>query len=175
MGGNHERRESVRINHTSNLKIMEVESGKIHKARMQNYSKNGLYFEADSVLQPGDKIRIAIEDSPFAIKSGEVEYYDAEIMWRKKFEDTFFDFGYGVKILSASSKQELKSINLLARKNGEKSRIPPYRKTIKFSDREKTYEGLIKDFSPSGVFLAAQNTFELGQIFIFVLRSRRSP
>ena len=172
---NHERRESVRIDHTSILKIKDKESGKVHKARMLNYSKNGLYFESDSVLHPGDEICIAIQDSPFAIKSGELEYYNAEIMWRKKFEDTFFDFGYGVKFIPAGDKQMSKSNNLLKRKNAEKIRIKSYRKTIKFSDRGKIYEGLIKDISPSGVFLASQDTFEIGQILSFALPQKNGP
>ena len=169
MSENHERRDDVRIDHTSNLKITEINSGKVHKARMRNYSKNGLSFEADGVLEPGDKIRIAIQDSPFALKSGEAECYDAEIRWRKKFEDTFFNFCYGVRLLTTSSQQDLQRNNLQDKKYVVDSSPSTYRKTIKFSDRENTYEGLIKDFSPSGVFLAAQHTFELGQILSFAL------
>ena len=39
--------------------------------------------------------------------------------------------------------------------------------TIKITDRGKSYEGLIKDISPSGVFFAAENNFEEGQILSF--------
>ena len=117
---NHERRESVRIDHTSVLKIVDLESGKVHRARMLNYSKNGLYFETDSDLRPGNKISIAIQDSPYAEEPGVVEYYDAEIMWRKKFEDAFFDFGYGVALIPSSDKQESKNTDLLRGENANK-------------------------------------------------------
>jgi Tfp pilus assembly protein PilZ len=166
---NHERRQNVRIDHTSVLRIKDLKSGKVHKARMLNYSKNGLYFETDSVLDQGDKICIAIQDSPFALKSGELEYYNAEILWRRKFEDTFFDFGYGVKFLPSSDKKKSKSNNLPKRENVNKIRTKSHQKNIYFSDRYKTYEGIIKDISPSGVFFASQDTFELGQILSFAL------
>jgi hypothetical protein len=142
---------------------------------MLNYSKNGLYFESNSILHPNDEICIAIQDSPFAIISGELEYYNAEVMWRKKFEDAFFDFGYGVKFIPAGEKQMSQSNNLLKRKDAEKIRIKSYRKTIKFSDRGKIYQGLIKDISPSGVFLASQDTFAIGQILSFALPQKNGP
>ena len=61
------------------------------------------------------------------------------------------------------------------RKDAEKSRIKSYRKTIKFSDRGKIYQGLIKDISPSGVFLASQDTFAIGQILSFALPQKNGP
>lgn len=61
---NAERRKRVRIDHTSPLKVEDRISGKIYKARMFNYSDNGLYFESYSVLDSGDQIYIGIQDSP---------------------------------------------------------------------------------------------------------------
>ena len=43
----------------------------------------------------------------------------------------------------------------------------PIRKTIKFADRSRSYEGLIKEISPLGVFFATEDTFEKGQILSF--------
>ena len=166
---NHERRQNVRIEHTSVLRIKNLKSGKVHKARLLNYSKTGLYFETDSVLDQGDKISIAIQDSPFAFKAGEVEYYNAEIMWQRKFKNTFFDFGYGVKFLPSSEKKKSKGNSLPKRKNLNKIRTKSHQKNIYFSDRCKTYEAIIKDISPSGVFFASQDIFELGQILSFAL------
>ena len=166
---NREKRQNVRIVHTSALRIKDLKSGKVHQARMQNYSKNGLYFETDSILDQGDKIYIAIQDSPFALKSGQLEYYNAEIMWRRKFEDTFFDFGYGVKFLTSSEKKKSKSNSIPKRKNVDKIRTKSRQKNIYFSDRCKTYKGIIKDISPSGIFFASQDTFKLGQILSFAL------
>ncbi len=95
---NLERREHVRIDHTSALQIKELKSGKTHNARMLNYSKHGLYFESDSNLQAGENIHIAIENSPFSMKAGVLEYYNAKIKWRKKCKNSVFDFSYGVQL-----------------------------------------------------------------------------
>jgi hypothetical protein len=166
---NLERREYVRIDHTSPLQIKELKSGKTHNARMFNYSKQGLYFESDSSLQAGENIRIAIEDSPFSIKAGVLEYYIAKIKWRKKCQDSYFDFGYGVKLLPPIGNDKKRSDNINSRTSLEQNSIRSYRKSITFKDRRKTYEGVIEDISSSGVFLSCQDTPEIGQILSFVL------
>ena len=43
----------------------------------------------------------------------------------------------------------------------------PDRKTIKFTDHRKTYEGLIKDVSSSGIFFASEENFSEGQVLSF--------
>lgn len=167
MTENLERRDYIRIDHTSPLNIKDLKSGKIYKARMFNYNKNGVYFETDSVLQKGDQIYIGIQDSPYASESGVLEYYRGEIMWRRKLEDSHFDIGYGVKLFHACDKQSKISNNLYKENELNNNQTKPSQKTIKFSDHRRTYEGLIKDISSSGVFFVAQDNFEEGQILTF--------
>jgi hypothetical protein len=97
---NLENRDTARMDHISFLQVQDIESGKIHKARMFNYSKEGVYFESDSVLNPGTQIYIGIQDSPYASMPDVLEYHLAQIMWQKKLKDSFFRFGYGVKLIS---------------------------------------------------------------------------
>ena len=106
---NFENRDNVRINHNSSLQVKDLESGKIHKAKMLNYSKEGFYFESDSVLNPGMQFYIGIQNSPYASLPDVLEYHRAKIMWRKKLKHSFFRFGYGVKFGSLANKQDLKS------------------------------------------------------------------
>ena len=106
---NFERRKNVRIDHTAALKVEEQKSGKLFKARMFNYSKNGLYFESDHILDPGDQIYIEIEDSPYASCGGVFEYYRTEIKWRKKLKDSYFEYGYGVKLCSQLNRKSSKT------------------------------------------------------------------
>ena len=167
MEKNLERREDARIDQISPLKIKNLKSGKIHNARMFNYSKNGIYFESDSILHTGDHIYIGIQDSPYASSSGVVEYYRAEIRWHKKLKDSYFEYGYGVELATAKNKQNLNKIATNDDKITNKAPERPNRKTIKFSDHKKTYEGLIKDVSSSGIFFAIEETFEEGQVLTF--------
>jgi Tfp pilus assembly protein PilZ len=166
---NFERRDNVRIDQVSALKVKNLKSGKIHNARMFNFSKNGLYFESDSVLHTGDHIYIGIQDSPYASSSGVLEYYRAEIRWHKRLKDSYFDYGYGVELNNADDKQSKKSIESKDHIKAEKNQKKPDRKTIKFADKNKTYEGSIKDISASGVFFVAEETLVEGQMLTFEL------
>jgi hypothetical protein len=76
---NLENRDTARIDHTSSLQVKDLQSGKIHKAKMINYSKEGFYFESDSVLNPGMQIYIGIENSPYASSPDVLEYHRAQI------------------------------------------------------------------------------------------------
>lgn len=167
MDKNLEKRESVRIDQTSSLKIKNLKSGKIYNARMFNYSKNGLYFETDSVLESDDQICIGIQDSPYVSSKGVFEYYRSEIRWRKKLADSYFEYGYGVNLSTKLNKQSSKSTNLKKINEVNKNQKAPIRKIIKFADRSRSYEGLIKEISPSGIFFATEDTFEEGQILTF--------
>ena len=167
MEKNLERRENARIDQISPLKIKSLNSGKIHNARMFNYSKNGLYFESDSVLQTGDQIYIGIQDSPYAASTGVLEYYRAEIRWHKKLKDSFFQYGYGVELSTGGSAKSSKKIQSKDNNYTKESQKRPNRKTIKFTDQNRTYEGLIKDVSSSGIFFATEETFEEGQVLTF--------
>jgi hypothetical protein len=169
MDENLERRKSVRIDHIAPLKVKNLKSGKIYKARMFNYSKNGLYFETDSVLHSGDQIYIGIQDSPYASLSGVLEYYRAVIMWGKKLKDSYFEYGYGIQLHAACDKQNPKINDIEKGKYIKKNKKEPLYNTIKVSNQNRTYDGLIKDISPSGVFFEADDSFEEGQILNFTV------
>lgn len=169
MNENLEKRNSVRIDHISLLKIKNLKSGEIYKARMFNYSKNGLYFETDSILHSGDQIRVEIQDSPFASVSGVLEYYRAEIMWVKELKDSYFKYGYGIQFDDTCEKQNPKINDLEKRIDAKKNQKKLLQNAIKITDQNRTYHGLIKDISPSGVFFEAENSFEEGQILTFTI------
>lgn len=167
MERNLERREYARMDQISPLKIKNLKSGKIHNARMFNYSKKGMYFESDSILHAGDHIYIGVQDSPYASSSGVIEYYRAEIRWNKKLKDSYFEYGYGVVFATADKKQNSNKVKTEEDKNTGDSPKNPDRKTIKFTDHRKTYEGLIQDVSSSGMFLATEENFSEGQVLSF--------
>ena len=169
MAENLEKRESVRIDHTSPLKVEDRNSGKIYKARMFNYSKTGLYFETDSILQSGDQIYIGIEDSPYASSSGVFEYYRSKIKWRKKLKDSYFDYGYGVELYAELNKEISKKAESIIRNKEPVKPAKPIPGAIKITDQSGSYKGVIKDISASGVFFATEDTFEEGQVLTFCL------
>jgi hypothetical protein len=166
---NLENRDTARMDHISVLQVQDIESGKIHKARMFNYSNEGIYFESDSVLNPGMQIYIGIQNSPYASLPDVLEYHRAEIMWRKKLKESFFRFGYGVQLASLSNKQDLKLNDTKKTKDLRKHPRRKYDQFTLLTTQNGIFEGSIKNISSSGVFLMAENTFEVGQILTLVL------
>jgi hypothetical protein len=182
---NPENRDNVRMDHSSSLQVQDIGSGKIHKARMFNYSDEGIYFESDSVLNPGMQIYIGIQNSPYASLPDVLEYHRAKIMWRKKLKDSFFRYGYGVKLASLANKQDLKpadkrdlkpankpdlkSNDNKQTKDKSKHTRKPYDRFTLCMNQSGIFEGSIKNISSSGVFLMAKSTLEVGQILTLVL------
>ena len=84
MDSNPEKRNNVRMDHHCSITIENVKAGVMHRAKMMNFSDNGLYFEADNLLQPGEEIFVGIDDSPFASSKDTYECYRVKVVWRKK-------------------------------------------------------------------------------------------
>jgi len=166
---NLENRDSARMTHTSSLQVKDLKSGKIHKARMFNYSKEGVYFESDSVLNPGLQIYIGIQNSPYASIPDILEYHRAEIMWRKKLKRSFFRFGYGVRLASSADKPDLRRNDREKTKDLRKRPRRPCNQSTLFSAPSGIFEGSIKNISKSGVFILAKRAFEVGQIINLAL------
>ena len=165
---NIENRDTARMDHTSQLQVKDLQSGKIHRAKMLNYSKEGFYFESDSVLNPGMQFYFGIQNSPYASLPDVLEYHRAKIMWRKKLKRSFFRFGYGVKLVNSANKQDVKNGKRKATESRTHSR-KSYNRSTMFATQNGIYEGSIKNISSSGVFLTAENTFAVGQILTLVL------
>lgn len=182
---NTENRDTARIDHVSSLQVQDLTSGKIHRARMFNYSKEGVYFESDSVLNPGSQIYIGIQNSPYASLPDVLEYHRAQIMWRKKLKRSYFRFGYGIKLASSANKQDLKPAGKRNMKPANKPDLKlndskqtkdtrkhtrrPYDRFTLFTTQNGIFEGSIKNISSSGVFLTAKSTLKVGQTLTLVL------
>lgn len=165
---NLESRDTARIDHNTVVQIKDLESGKIHKAKMLNFSKEGFYFETDSVLNPGGQFYIGIQNSPYAELPDVLEYHRAKIMWRKKLKRSFFRYGYGVKLESSAGRQNLKK-DTGKSKDLRKHPRRPYNQSTMFATRDGIFEGSIKNISASGVFIMAKSALKTGQIITLSL------
>ena len=165
---NLENRDTARMDHTSQLQIKDLQSGKIHKAKMLNYSKEGFYFETDSLLNPGMHFYIGIQNSPYADLPDVLEYHRAEIMWRKKLKRSFFRFGYGVKLKFSAREQNLKK-DSGETKDLRKHPRKPYNRSTMFATPKGIFEGSIKNISASGVFVEAEGALKAGQVITLSL------
>ena len=102
-----EKRRETRLEHKSPLMIIDPKSGSLFRGRLVNYCSSGLYFETDCDLKPEAEVDIGIENSPFIDLSDIYDCYRAKIVWRKEIDQTFYRYGYAVRITTASKKRHL--------------------------------------------------------------------
>ena len=169
---NHEKRENARLDDYLPISVKEVKTGIVHKATMLNYSKKGIYFETDSVLESGVEIYLEIDNSSHATFVNEFECKVARIIWRKKLKKSFFNFGYGVKFISAKNKNEQKCGNLKSGIDTRKRSRKQYIKSVLYAADSQILEGTSQNISASGAFLKTRNKLKVGQTIILSLPSK---
>ena len=146
----------------------------MHRAKMMNFSDNGLYFEADNLLKPGEEIFVGIDNSPFASVIDTYECYRVKIVWRKKLKKSAFYYGYGARHTidprqAKSQKGDSKGWSDI-RKHQRKS----YTKPISFAAKEHIFEGFLKNISSAGVFIEASENFSAGQTLTFEIPLKKN-
>jgi Tfp pilus assembly protein PilZ len=164
MDDNPENRNNARIRYKSPVTIENLKAGIIYQARMLNFSKFGLYFETDSLLELGDEVFIGIEYSPYADSQDTYECVRAKIMWRRELPTSFFKYGYGVKYSIDYDKQKSSDSGLKIIEDQRKHVRKRYSKQINFAAGHRILSGITKDISPSGVFIETPHRLEVGQI-----------
>ena len=92
-----ERRSDIRINYKSPATV-EDSKGIIYRARIVNYSNNGLYIETDWPLEAGSEIYIEMEKSPYDSSTFDsLDRRQSVILWHTKLKDSYYRHGYGIK------------------------------------------------------------------------------
>jgi hypothetical protein len=88
-------RNNTRIKHKADIQFENYNSGIPFKARMYNYSTEGMYFETDYAPLPGTEIYIGIKKSPY---DAAADIYRAQIRWRKQLKASPSDYHFGVGV-----------------------------------------------------------------------------
>lgn len=175
-------RKNTRFPHLSAITREDVVSGIHYGANMYNFSKDGLYFEADYLLEPEDEIFIGIENSPYASAPGIYECYRAKIKWRKDLNlGRSHNFGYGIQfyypnyicptIIEPPSLQCAPCPSTPQKKKDYTREYPrrPYVAKIIFASKRRFYEGLVKNISRKGIFIEIHQAFSIGQHLTLVI------
>ena len=163
MDENPENRNNARIEYKSPVTIENLKAGVIYQARMLDYSKNGLYFETDSLLRLGEEVFIGIEYSPYAESGDTYECMRAKIMWRRELPTSYFKYGYGVKYSIDYDKQRSQHTHLKIVEDQRKHPRKAYSKSIAYSTKNQLKKAITKNISPAGVFIETDDTLRVGQ------------
>ena len=169
MDENPENRNTARLDYKSPVTIENLKAGIIYQARMLNYSKHGLYFETDSLLQLGEEVFIGIEYSPYSDSQDTYECLRSTIKWRKKLPTSHFNYGYGVKYSFDYDKQKSRDERLKIVDDQRKHTRKRYSQDLLFAAQNKILKGLAKNISPSGVFIETHHRLEAGYVITLVL------
>lgn len=174
MDTNPEKRNNVRMDHHCSITIENVKAGVMHRAKMMNFSDNGLYFEADNLLQPGEEIFVGIDDSPFASSKDTYECYRVKVVWRKKLKKSAFYYGYGAKHTVDPRQAKMQKGAAAGWSDIRKHQRKSYSKPIRFAAKEHIFEGFLKNISAAGVFIEADGNFSAGQILKFEIPLKKN-
>ena len=167
-----ENRKNVRSDEFRPISVKDLKAGISHKATMLNSSKDGLYFETDSLLQEGSRIYLGIENSSNALFADEFECRLAEIIWRKKLERSFYAYGYGIRFMAAAKTKEKDDRN--QREGVEERKYPrkPSSKSVHYAANRQILKGTSKNISFSGILIKTENNLSVGQTIILSLPAK---
>jgi Tfp pilus assembly protein PilZ len=167
-----EKRRDARAPFYSPILVEDLNAGYIYRARMVNYSKDGIFIETDVGLEPGEEIYIGIEDSPHKFSPHASRSYRAKVIWQKGLKNSIFNFGYGVIIVSGNDKKKSdKPVAGEFQERQELRRHPrkSFPKTVYFTSRNHYYRGLIDNISRGGIFIETRDVFTVGQTINLVI------
>ena len=178
MGKKTENRLSKRVIHDAPITHESPESGLFSSAKMCNFSKDGLYFESNMFLKPGEEAFIGFEDSPYSPAANDYQCLHAEIKWRKELENSEYKYGYGCKYthrdVSAhdskmidngkkNRKKNMKTSTAKSDKDDRRHQRIPSFKPVKYFGKKGMYDGIIKNICRSGAFIKTEHDFSIGQ------------
>ena len=172
MARNSERRSDIRTNYKSPARV-EDSKGIIYKARIVNYSDDGLYIETDWPLKAGTEIYIEMEKSPYA--SSTFDFLDRRqsvILWQTVLKDSFYSYGYGIKYIHDFEEKTPQISVLNETKNAAEMRQFPrkhFSNSVYFTSQNDYFEGLIHNISKNGMFIETKDNFNEGQTLRLVI------
>jgi hypothetical protein len=152
--------------------VREVNDSFIYRARIANCSSKGMYIETDFVLEPGAHVRIGIEDFAEVSLLGSLEgssFFLSEIIWQEDSLGSIFNFGYGIKIISADDQKQAFAANSQVRQELRRHPRKSYPKPVFFTSRSRYRKGFIQNISRSGVFIKTTEKFTAGRIIKLVI------
>jgi len=157
--------------------IEEIKDSFLYRARLVNYSNDGMFLETDVVLDSGTEIVVGIEDSLFPSQNSistwasldAPECYRAIIVWQKNISGSIFNYGYGAQILSEKDKISSQDAGFQEKQELREHPRRSYSKMALFTSENRFYKGFIKNISRRGVFVETKDAFNAGQIIKLVI------
>ena len=158
-----EKRHHKRVTRDTMVTLESLQIGVNEDTRMVNCSDNGLYFESDQFLQPGDEIFIEVEND-LDDQTDPYLCHHAKIIWGRKLKNATYTFGYGaeyVRLANDQNSSETDSDQMRDLRRHPRHRIA---RGVAFRFENKSCAGIIRDISRNGCFIEKRAFLNVGQI-----------
>lgn len=152
--------------------IEELKDSFLYRARLINYSKNGMFLETDVVLDSKSEIVIGLEDSPYtpSVSSSDAPVcYRARVKWHKNIHGSIFNLGYGVQIIFDEENKRSPLKDFQGKKDLREHPRRAYAQPVFFTSENQFYKGRTSNISRRGVFIETQGDIKVGQIIKLVI------
>ena len=131
---------------------------------MLDYSDGGISFASDALFEKGTPLYFGILYPPNYFTSRIFEYYKGKVVRRTDLKRSPFSYGYGIQLVSKSSMQESNTNDAKTTKESRNHPRRPFSRPLRFGTQEEIYTGSAKNISASGIFIAASEKLEVGQL-----------
>jgi hypothetical protein len=163
-----DKRHHKRMNRHAMITLESLQIGINENSRMVNCSDNGLYFESDQFLQPGSEIFLRIGNFPHS-QTETYKCHHAKVIWGKRLNNTSYAYGYGVKYVALSNKQNSSETDSEEIKDLRRHPRKYCNKPATFGFENKSCDGFISDISRNGCFIEILEFLNNGQILDLVI------
>ena len=191
-----ERRKQNRIKYEAFISHDILSDEIIHSDKMFNFSQDGLYFESDQNIHPGDDVYIGIGYHPHQANDNIELLFGVEVVWRNDLQDSPYRYGFGTKFISSNNSlvkkvdignsllkkskmkalkgQNLSGQNMKTEGDSRKHPRKPCKKLLIFSYKNQKYKGLITSISRGGAFLITESKLALGEFIDLIIQKHKN-
>jgi Tfp pilus assembly protein PilZ len=161
----------------------------LYDGKIYNFSNDGVYFESNEQILPGDEISITITKKPQKDNVDTPKTFDVEILWRKKIQGSSYRYGYGAKLLEPKGSliklfgrtklenEDLNNhhqINALDEKDPRAHPRKIYNTTLKYIYRKQRYQGFATNVSRGGAFIETKTNLSIGEKIALIIHSTKT-
>lgn len=177
-----ERRKYRRFEYEADISHDLLTHHNIYAGKISNFSKDGLYFESDQTIHPGEEIFIKLANPPDSSGDDSLPQlpFDVKIVWHKNLPASAFRYGYGAQYLdprdvlvknieTAEIKKTAPADNIAqGDEDPREFQRRVYNKPLAFGYNNQYYRSLVTDISRGGAFIKSQLKLSLGKKIIIV-------
>jgi Tfp pilus assembly protein PilZ len=178
-----ERRQHRRFVYEAEISHDILADDNIYKGKLYNISKDGLYFESNQTIFPGEEVFIKFKDQQDSTNPDAMAQlpFGIEIVWQNGLPDSAFRYGYGANYIDINDSlvKNLKipefgqHSNLDAEKDPREYPRRQYRRTLRLSYKNRNYKAEFKNISRGGVFIKTDIGFTVGKRIRIVISGNK--